>query len=373
MDVFPFGKPAGAADIVDREDFIRELVQRLSDGHSVILSGPRRTGKSSVAGEVLRRLAAQGAYTAQLDLFHVTNLEELASKLLQSVLANRTGVRSRAARALRGLRQWLSQGELRARVHDLELQVPLGSADVDPLDLLDTAVETAERLAAADGRRMVVLLDEFQEIERLGGEPLLKRLRSLFQMQERTAYLFLGSQAAMMQTIFGDRRRAFFRFALPLSLPPIPDEEWETYIRRRLAEHGIGVTASALAALLARTGGHPYCVMAVAYHAYLHCKLRQLSEINADMVDHAYEQSLAHLEDFYSVQWMEVRRVRHADSVLRAFAEGDQPYALGLHPHSVTKAIQHLLRIGVVSRGQRRGRYALVEPMFGEWVRRHAG
>jgi hypothetical protein len=29
--------------------FIAETVQRLSDGHSVVLAGPRRTGKSSVA------------------------------------------------------------------------------------------------------------------------------------------------------------------------------------------------------------------------------------------------------------------------------------------------------------------------------------
>ncbi len=34
---------------MDRQECIAETVQRLSDGHRVVLAGPRRTGKSSVA------------------------------------------------------------------------------------------------------------------------------------------------------------------------------------------------------------------------------------------------------------------------------------------------------------------------------------
>lgn len=371
--IFPFGKLAGAEDIVDRETFIREVVQRLSDGHSVILAGPRRIGKSSVAAEILRRLRAQGAYTAEVDLFHVTSLEEFATKLLHAVLENRTGRYHRAVKALRGIKEWLSGSELRAKVLDLELGLSLGGGeDPEPEEILETAVDAAERLARTDGRRMVILLDEFQEMDRLGGDPLLKRLRALFQQQQHTAYLFLGSQTTLMRTIFGDRRQAFYRFAVLLDLPPIPDSAWEEYIVRRLQEHGIGITGAALETLLRKTGGHPYCVMAVAYNAYLFAKMDGMTRISADAIHYAYEQTLDHLEEFYNIQWAEIRRTKHADAVLRAIVEGGQPYALGLHAGAVSKALKYLIRISVLVKGKGRGEYRLVEPMFGDWVRRHA-
>ncbi|BDG59389.1 AAA family ATPase [Caldinitratiruptor microaerophilus] len=369
--VFPFGKPAGPEDIVDREEFIAELVERLSDGHSVILAGPRRIGKSSVAGEVLRRLRERGAYTAQLDLFHVTSTEEFGVKLLRAVLENRTGPYHHAVRALRGLREWLSRAELKAKVHDLELGLTFSTGSPDPEEVLETAVNTAEQLATRDGRQMVVLLDEFQEVDRIGGEPLLKRLRALFQQQSRVAYLFLGSQTTLLRTIFGDRRQAFYRFATLLQLPPVPEHAWEEYIRRRLADHDLTISGPALDTLLSKTGGHPYCVMAVAYNAYLSAKLEGVREITSDMVHFAYEQTMDHLDEFYTVQWAEIRRIQHADAVLRAVVEGGQPYALPLYPSAVSKALRYLMRISILHKGTQRGQYELVEPMFGDWVRRH--
>ncbi len=370
--VFPFGKPAGPEDIVDREPFITEVVQRLWDGHSVILAGPRRIGKSSVAGEVLRRLREKGAYTASVDLFHVTSVEQLAAKLLHAVLENRTGPYRRAVRAFQSLKEWLSRAELRAKVEDLELGLTFGGRDPEPDELLETAVEAAERLARRDGRLMVIMLDEFQEIDRLNGEQLLKRLRAMFQRQERTSYLFLGSQTTLLRTIFADRRHAFYRFATLLHLPPIPDEAWEAYITRRLSEHGLAITPAALRTLLDKTGGHPYCVMAVAYNSYLQARLGGGREITSDTVYYAYEQTLDHLEEFYSVQWGEVKRTRHADAVLTSIVEGLQPYGQGLRSGAVTNAIRYLIRIGVQMKGEKRGSYRLVEPMFGDWIRRHA-
>jgi len=42
--LFPLG-PVAREDLVGREDFIASLVNRLSDGQSVMLAGPRRIGR----------------------------------------------------------------------------------------------------------------------------------------------------------------------------------------------------------------------------------------------------------------------------------------------------------------------------------------
>ncbi|MBX6352579.1 MAG: ATP-binding protein [Thermoflavifilum sp.] len=368
--VFPVGRIVEPPDLVDRSEFVGELRQRLLDGQSLMIAGPRRIGKSSLAREVLRQVREAGAYTAKVDLFYVTSVEEFASKFLQSILENRVGVIAQATRAMEGVRKLLSRAEIRAKLHDLELGITLGNRDADPLELLETAVMTAERLAARDGRRMVVLLDEFQEIDRLGGEPLLKRLRALFQEQSHTVYLFLGSQTTLMQTIFADRRQAFYRFAAMMVMPPIPENAWRDYVFKRFMENGMRLTETGFRLLYERTGGHPYCMMAVAYNALVYANLQGLQHVTADVMDFAYEQALSQLQAIYDVQWQELHRFKHADAVLMALVNGTRPYTLPLSRSQVAQGLEYLMRLSVIERGEGRGEYKLVEPMFGEWLKR---
>lgn len=371
--IFPFGRPVKSSDIVDRHEFLAEIQQRLSDGHSLMLAGPRRIGKSSIAHEVLRQMRNKGVYTASVDLFYVTSIDEFAAKLMKSVLENRTGVMGQAIRAMRGLRTLIGQAEIRAKIHDLELGLSLGREDTDPLEQLETAVSLAENLAQRDNRRMVILLDEFQEMERLGGHALLQRLRALFQQQSHTVYLFLGSQTTLMQTIFADRRQAFYRFATMMELPPIASDEWHVYLSKRFADSQMQFTAPAFRLMMDRTGGHPYCLMAVAYSAHLHANLYKLATITADVVDYAYEQAMSHLQSIYDVQWQELHRFRHTDTVFAALVEGTAPYSLPLSSSNVTKSLQNLMRMSVIVKGEGRGEYHLVEPMFGDWfLQQHA-
>ena len=88
--------------------------------------------------------------------------------------------------------------------------------------MLDVAAEATERLGARDGRRVVVLLDEFQEVERLRGSDLMKRPRVQFQRQPHVSYLFLGSRPSLMWALFTTSAAAFYRFAVPAELPTMP-------------------------------------------------------------------------------------------------------------------------------------------------------
>ncbi|HHX95128.1 MAG TPA: ATP-binding protein, partial [Clostridia bacterium] len=46
---FPLGGPVPGEDIVGRDDLLMSLEMRLSEGQSVMLASPRRTGKTSIA------------------------------------------------------------------------------------------------------------------------------------------------------------------------------------------------------------------------------------------------------------------------------------------------------------------------------------
>lgn len=356
--------------MVDRAELLGEMTGRLHAGQSLLLAGPRRTGKSGLGREVLRRLAAGGAYVADVDLFRVTSVEELAVRLLASVAENRMAPWPRAVKSLSHLAEVLRTATVAAKLHDLELALSFASPTITPLEALDVALAAGEKMAARDGRRLVVLLDEFQEVERLGGLPLLQRMRSVMQSQPQSAYLFLGSQPSLLRALFAQQHSAFYRFALPLPMPPVPDAAWREYLVRKLGQYGVTITGAAASLLLERTGGHPWCTMEVVSEAWV---LRGgAPEIDAEHVALGYGQALTRLTPVYEALWLEVRRTRHADAVLGRISDGLSPYSGSLNSAAVTRALHHLTDTAVLERGPGRGEYVLVEKMFGDWVRAYS-
>src|SRR5256886_11532453 len=85
---FPVGGPVPAADLVGREAYLRRLIERLEDGQHVLISGPRRIGKTSIIVEALRRIRRRGGHTAYVDCLGATDIRGLGERLADAVLMN---------------------------------------------------------------------------------------------------------------------------------------------------------------------------------------------------------------------------------------------------------------------------------------------
>lgn len=369
---FPVGVPAPEGDVVDREDFIPTVAARLADGQSLVLSGPRRTGKTSVAREILRRLRRDGLYVAQIDLFAVSDVLAFAYALIDSCLEN-VGLRGVLARAGDKLGRLTGTARFELALAGLKLSAGTRARKENPEDLLANALELPERLAARDGRRMVVLFDEFQEVTRLGGPDLLKRLRAHFQDQPHVAYFFLGSKYGLLKTLFASNREAFYRFAAWINLPPIPQAAWTEYLTRKFTERNIRLLPDAADTLVSLTEGHPYDTMSVASAAYYAARELGLSEIDTTTVRLAYERAMLELEPVFTETLEAAARTPVARSILFRLAAGQGPYAKGGtgadHSQRVRRALKELVDAGIlVQLG--RGQYRFTEPAFRDFLSR---
>ena len=92
-ELFPTDEPIPASQMIGRRADVTELAVTLESGTSVILAGPRRTGKTSVCDAALTRVAGHGLYVAAVDLFDLADAAELAEALAAAVLRNRPGIR----------------------------------------------------------------------------------------------------------------------------------------------------------------------------------------------------------------------------------------------------------------------------------------
>ncbi|MDI6711043.1 MAG: ATP-binding protein [Bacillota bacterium] len=365
--LFPLGHPVPEEDLVGRLHFVDTLVSRLEEGDSIMLAGPRRIGKTSLAQEALRRLKDKWCYTAAVDCFALRDRKHLAEKIVEGCLANRTGL-PRTLASIREKVRSFAPVPVSIKVQDLDLEISLFlNQKASPDELLDQALEFPQKLAEKDDRRVVVLFDEFQEASVVAGEDIFKRMRAAFQKQNRVSYLFLGSKEGIMRSLFSSRRQAFYRFAVPLPVPSVPAEAWLAYIVEKYAGRGIEADRNIVGELLELTGGHPYDTMLLcneAYHLLLQTGGRELT---LTLLRQAHAQALRILEPAFTEILDELGKSAHMREVICRLAADSRPYRGGTHPSSVARTLDRLVEKGVIEKVIR-GQYRFVEPMFKDYV-----
>ncbi len=380
-DLFPTDTPIPASQMIGREDDIREVETALVGGTNLILAGPRRTGKTSVCQAALGRARRRGCYTVGLDLFRISDTAELAEALVLAVIANRSPARRLVRRARELGRAALTAAQSAAVLklqgqfgEAIELAVTPGWAAQDPQRALDLALELPERVAVADGRRLILFFDEFQELaseRRPYGDPDLvtKRMRAVFQQSSSVSYLFAGSIEHVMRDLFSPQQRAFSGFGGFHALRPIAAEDWLKGLGERFEADDCTVQPAALARIVELGAGHPRATMRVAQQTHLVSVQLDQRLIDLDLVQLGYRAALDGDLPTMEQTVEQIRRLhKNALQVARAIAMG-HPAPRRLPPAIRDRVLKLLLRAGIVEHVAR-GDWRIVNPLFRDYLGR---
>src|SRR5215218_9775099 len=378
-ELFPTDSPLPAGRLIGRRDAVSEVATRLDAGTHLVIAGPRRTGKTSVCEAAVGRLVRRGAYTAKVDLFRVSDAGELAESLASAVIANRSAAHRALRRARSAGRAALSAAQGRAVLkmvgelgEGVELALTPGLAAQDPERALDLALELPDRVARADGKRMILFFDEFQELasaRRPYGDPdaVTNRMRAVFQRTEAVSYLFAGSIEHVMRDLFAPSRRAFSGFGSFYSLRPIADEEWHAGLAERFAADGCTVSEAALARIVELGGGHPRATMRIAQQAHLVSLELDTRKISLDLVELGFRRALEGDRPTME-QLVERIRLLHKQGLLvaRTVAAGDPP-PRRIQP-GVRDRVLKLLRDAGIVEHEGRGRWRVIDPLLRRYL-----
>lgn len=368
--LFPLGGPVPENDIVGRGGFIDTLQMRLTEGHSVMLAGPRRIGKTSLAQEVMRRLKKQGLYVAAVDFFRLPSKRNIAVSLINSCLENRTGIRKTLDSMWDQTKLFAGTAKIALKMKDLEFSMGFPKQEMDDETLLEYALKLPELLAEKDKKHMVILFDEFQDAGQIAGADIYKLMRSYFQLQRNVSYLFLGSKEGMMQSLFSGKKNAFYRFATVLPIPQIMDSDWEIYITRKFREKNIDTGETAINEIMSLSGGHPQDTMLICSEAYYTLLEVEEKKLSLDVARIAYERAMVTLMPAFDEMLDELSKKQLVRKVLHRLATGDVIYKEENHPNDIKRAIDQLTLIAVIEK-EGRGKYRFVEPMFKDYLVRN--
>jgi uncharacterized protein len=372
---FQYGALALDEAFTDRDAEIAELSSDIRNGQDVVLFAPRRYGKSSLIWRVVQRLVRRGVLVGQIDLMSTPTRERFAERLAATIhdeMASRLYKAKERLRVFAGLRvtPTISVSPDDNSV-SFTFDARAARADIDAT--LEELFALPGRMGAERGRRVALVLDEFQEVVEI--DPgLPKLMRSAFQEQPEVSHVYLGSKRHMMERIFNDANEPFWRSAKQMELGVIEPTVFEPWVVERFKQTGRRVDDDVLERAFAITGGHPYATQELFYFLWGQTPAR--ASADGERLDRALEATLRSENAHFGLLWDRLAASQRL--VLLALAE-DQPghplttdyqrrHSLPATP-TVQTALNALARAELVTR-EGRGEYTIAEPFLAEWLRR---
>jgi hypothetical protein len=155
---------------------------------------------------------------------------------------------------------------------------------------VDEILQLPEKIAQEKGCRIVVCIDEFQQIaEFQDSKTFQKRLRAVWQLQESVSYCLFGSKKHLMNELFEKKSLPFYKFGDTIYLPKIGTEDWVDYITQRFEATGKSISRELAQRVCEMVDNHSSYVQQLAWLVWVHCgetaTENDLTEAYRDIID----------------------------------------------------------------------------------------
>ena len=232
---FVYGVAVSDYNFIGREQETKRLLDNFRGGINVILMSPRRLGKTSLVKHVCNKLDEEDIITVYLDIFGCKSEYDFYNKLAAEVLKQTASKHE----------LWLEEAKefiyrLTPKISfspepnaDFAISLGITPKTHTPEEVLGMA----EKIAIKKGKRIVICIDEFQQIgEMANSKQIQARLRTVWQHQKQVSYCLFGSKHHFMSAIFLHRSMPFYQFGDIISLDKIATADWVEYIVSHFAD-----------------------------------------------------------------------------------------------------------------------------------------
>lgn len=267
---FIFGKIATDKNFTDREMETSSLVQNFTSLINTIIISPRRWGKSSLVNKAAKLAMEQDSKLriCHIDLFNVRNEEHFYSLLAQKLI---TASSSKWEEAVENAKSFFSH---------LVPKISIGSDPTNEISIdfdwedvkhnPDEVLDLAEQIAKKKGLKIVICIDEFQNIsEFTDPDYFQKKLRSHWQQHQNVAYCLYGSKRHMMMEVFTNSSKPFYKFGNLMFLNKIDTPYLVEFFKSRFADTGKSINEDAANLIVELVDNHPYYAQQLAQQSWL--------------------------------------------------------------------------------------------------------
>ncbi len=238
----------------DREKETEDLVNYLENGSNVALISPRRYGKTGMIYHVFDTLQARKAKVElyYVDIYSSRTADDFIALLAEAIsltLKKETAVKN-FFKAISHLRPVFSQDPLSGNP---QLSFTF-QTDSELRYSLKTLLEFLDRRP----QRVVLAIDEFQQVREYEGISMEALLRTYIQPLKNVQFIFSGSRKHMIAEMFTSENSPFYESASMYSIDKIDRQAYVAFIDRQFKAQGKSISPEAIDFILDWTRIHTY-------------------------------------------------------------------------------------------------------------------
>jgi AAA+ ATPase superfamily predicted ATPase len=389
---FEFGRELGSEELVNRTEELGIVQRVIESGGKLFVIGPRRFGKTSLLKSAAERSSRQGHVVLRYNAESFPEMSSLvgrivedSARLLQGKVEKKGEQIKRYFRSLRP--------EVGFIVTQNEWKVSLGvtpSETAGATGLLIDALNGIEELAAdqPEGRRVALIIDEFQEVLSDAGIEAEKQIRSAVQTHKHTAYIFAGSKTRMLTQLATDPSRPFYRLGELLFVGELPRPEFARFLIDNFIRGGFLPQTGAEEEnrklshlILDLSEDVPFNVQMFAHTLWDHLSQIQVAApekavLSETLIRDTLDTIIRRNDPFYTQVWNGLTAIQKKalHAVIAENGEHLQSLkvvkAFGVSPSSIRKSLESLTNRDVLRQVESTGtvRFCFEDPFFAHWI-----
>ncbi len=362
---FSFGGVIKEEKFCNRIEELKELKQDILNKQNVLIYAPRRFGKTSLILKAVEELKEEykDFRFVYIDLMTITDKREFINKYFNAIAKSLETPFDKTIEALKSFLRLkpiikVSISDTGNMVFSLDFSRNESDNVLD--DILNMPMKYGEK------SKVCIVFDEFQEIENI--EELENKLRSVIQNHSNVSYVFLGSKKSIINAMFSDTKRPFYKSVKHLTLSPVSNEDWNKCIIKTFEETSKMINEHIIDNVLKITKGFPYYTQQLCYEIW---ELTE-KEVDENIFNMALNRLLKQEREYFIAIWDNLTQNQKKALKIVLMTNGDNIYgderAIGiLKPSSLQTAIKKLIEKDILDK---KDRYYFQDPLFEYWLRK---
>ncbi len=369
---FVFGKLASDKNFTNRKLEINRLSLNFISLTNTILISPRRWGKSSLVAKAATRTQKKDKRLrfVFLDLYNVRTEEQFYQLLAKEVLrATSTKLGDLLANAKKFMGQFIPRISINPDSEsDISLSLDWQEVTKNPDDILNLS----EKIAAARNLKIIVCIDEFQNISEFKNQlAIQKKLRSNWQKHQNVAYCLYGSKRHMLMDVFTSSAMPFYKFGDIIFLEKIDEKDWIPFLKKRFADTGKTIRSKEARYLVQQVDCHPYYVQQLAQLSWF----RTPELCTREMIDEAHESLVNQLSLLFQTRTDELSttHVNFMKAIVNGERQPSSKYAIETYQlgtsANVIRIKKALIKKEIID--VQHSSYLFLDPLYEYWLRHY--
>jgi hypothetical protein len=367
---FKFGEAVTGECFTDRKKETRDIIEYIKAGQNLFIYSYRRLGKTSLIMNIIKSLQAKKEIIPiYVDIQKVTSQAQFIEVYASAISKALFNWKEKLEKISNFFRKIVPSFEINQQgIWKISFDFSKTKSNIEKS--LEEVFEMPQKLALFYKKRVVVIFDEFQEIENLNGKSLEKKIRSFIQHHNKVCYIFMGSKTHMIMDMFNNPQRAFYKSGAVYPISIIDKTEMVEFVYRRFCKSGKHITKKLAQEIVKMANDIPYNIQLLSFNVWLLVKKTVTGKDITEAIDTIMRTQNEFFFNIYDSATLHQRSVLSALSQTGEIFSQDTilKYNLGTSS-SVQASLKSLVKDNIVHKDGTK--YYIGDPFFQLWLQRN--